>query len=147
MISFAGTLTVNDLSGDDCSFVDEESQVETMGYWRRHPPFVGYRKGETLLAGGDGTCVLGFPASKDGRALISVNGKKLAVYPFQDALASTTRYKSKDGKALVELKTTGTESTCELGADTCCGDYTFVTMTVHLNGMKSSVRAVTYNGG
>jgi hypothetical protein len=145
--SIAGTLTIDNLEGEDCSFVDEQSQNETIGYWRRHPPFVGYHKGEKLLAGGDGTCVLGFPKSKDHRALISMNGKKVAVYPVGDALTSATRFKSRDGLIQVELKMTGTESTCAPNADMCCGDYTFVTISVSLAGQKSFVRAVTYAGG
>lgn len=141
--SIAGNLTIDNLRGEDCSYFDEQTETESISYWRRYPPFVGFRKGEKLLAGGDGTCVLGFPKSKDGRALISVNGKKITVFSVGD----DSGFKSADGSTFVELKVTGTESTCVAGEDKCCGDYTYVTITVHLGGKKSQVRAATYSGG
>lgn len=143
--SYAAPLVIGDLKGGDCSFVDKQSESEVVGYWRRRPPFVGYHKGEQLFAGGDGTCVLGFPRSNDERALVLVNGLKIPVF-FTAEREDTRVYVSRDGSVKVELTITGTESTCNPDEDNCCGEYTYVTITVRSGKRNSSVRAATYVG-
>ncbi len=139
---------VGDLSGDDCSHVEEPSGREVMGYWRRYQLADGGRRREKLLAGGDGTCVLGFPASEDGRGLVFVDGRKVPVHKTRPAAVGAEAYVSRDGAVRVAVRPTGTKSTCMPDVDKCCGDYTFVTIRITVLGRgTTAVKAVTYEGG
>lgn len=132
--AFAGNLAVGDLPYEQCG---------GQGYWyRRHPPLVGYAKGERLGAGGDGTCVLGFPDV----ANILVDGRQIAL-PKRTGKNGKITYESADRKTKVILVITSSETTCVPGEDKCCGDYTFGTLTVVRGSQKAVLYVVSYEGG
>ena len=145
--SDAQTLVVGDLSGEDCSYFDEKTQSDSVSYYRRQPPFVGYLKGERLLAGGDGTGVLGLSKSSDSRRLTLIDGEKVPVYLAERGDGKGEVFVSRERTLKIERVVTGTESTCEPDADKCCGEYTYATLVVTKGKRKASVRVVSYAGG
>ncbi len=131
--AFAANLTVGDLPSELCG----ES------YWyRRQLPLVGYKNGEQLVAGGDGTCVLRVSEA----ARILVNGKQV-VLPRRTERNGKIIYESADRKTRISLVTTDIETTCVPDEDKCCGDYTFGTLTVVSGSQKAILYVVSYEGG
>lgn len=141
VISNAETLEIRNLPEEYCS------KNGSQHYWyRRIPPYVGLLKGEDLGAGGDGTCVLGFPESNSKSGYVAVNNKIIKV--FQAASGKNERiYLSKNQQTQVQLSITGTETTCNPDEDKCCGDYTYAKVKIKQNGQSVDIRAVSYVGG
>ena len=139
--SYADSLQVGDLSNEYCSLNDSQD------YWyRRVPPYVGYSKGERTTAGGDGTCVLGFPKGGDKSGYVLVSDKIIEVFPVTSK-GKDRVYSSKDRQTRVQISITGNETTCEPDADKCCGDYTYAKISVEHGGKNITVKAVSYSGG
>ena len=135
-------LVVETLAGVACT------PGEDQRYWYpRVPPYVGYAKGEPLSAGGGGDCYVGFPGT-GADAIVKVDGEQVELRPRQtNPPRGRQQYTSADGRVRVDIVVTGVETTCEPGADNCCGDYTFARITVSMGGRSASVRAVRYQGG
>lgn len=127
----------------------DEFASENQRYWfARVPPYVGVKNGEPLMAGGDGTCYVGFPKASSDSAVVIVNGRVINVIvqtPSKEEAVTT--YKSKDGHTVVVVRVTGAESTCDPGGEKCCGDYTYATITVSQGNKSVSVKAARYEGG
>jgi hypothetical protein len=126
----------------------EELATQNQRYWyARVPPYVGFRRGERLMAGGNGTCYLGFPNAQSDIAHASIDGKVVQLVPQVSAAPDgSNTYKSKDGSVTVDVKVTGQETTCVPNEDKCCGDYTYATISVSRGGRSTSVKAVRYGG-
>lgn len=146
----AADLEIGKLPFEKCVDVllQNDQAEENQRYWfSRTPPYVGYLKGEKTTAGGDGTCYLGFPSAKKKSAHVLVDGSVIEVFPVASSKKSISIFSSNDHSTIVEVFITGTESTCDAGAETCCGDYTYATITVKKNGTTQSVKAANYTGG
>jgi len=149
-IAHAGTngVAVGSLPRERCLDVTADDLTpENQRYWYlRTPPYVGFAKGERTEAGGDGTCVVGFPRKGSTDAVALVNG---AIVELAEAASSPLKhatYRSADGKTLVSVRITGGESTCRPNADACCGDYTYATITIRSGGKSTTLRAASYSG-
>lgn len=135
--ALASDFAVGDLSYEDCAGSEDYQE-----YWyRRKPPLVGYRNGERLSAGGDGTCVLGFARG----AAIKVNGERVSLTRYSEN--GKVIYESADGATRVVLEVTGQETTCAPEGESCCGDYTFATLSVFHGEQQTILYVVSYVGG
>ena len=147
----AQNLSIGKLSSEYCTDHDQaqEFSSENQRYWYpRIPPYVGYSQGERTTAGGDGTCYLGYPKAESDSAVVMINSKIIEVTVTESTKGKAIElFKSKDGEVTIELTVIGNESTCVPDADTCCGDYTYATITVIQNNKKTTVNAAKYEGG
>lgn len=144
------SLVIAPLSGEHCTDPSpgHEFSDENKRYWfPRVPPYVGYSKGERTTAGGDGTCYIGFPNVDRKSALVMVNGEIYTIHPDKSANSKVDKYKTEDGVVQVEIRVTGGDSTCTPGADSCCGEYTYATLTVKMHGKSQSIKVANYVGG
>lgn len=99
--------------------------------------------GSSRAVGGEGGCYLGFPSARDAWAEILINDDIVRVFPS----SSYGRYRSKDGRTLVEIRVTKSGTTCVPNDDKCCGDYLRGTLTVKSMGKSARVRVANYVGG
>lgn len=129
---------VGDLDASYC-----EGEFSSQEFWyRRDPPLLGYGRGEALLAGGVGSCVVGFAKGPH----IALNGRALSLV-HRKARRSGEVLTSSDGNVRVYIRETGHDSSCVAGEDKCCGEYTYATVTVHSGGHKETIHVVRYEGG
>jgi len=129
--------------------VESEMDPRNQRYWYpRAPPFIGFKKGERLGAGGDGTCLIGFPKATVNAARVSIDGQVVDLAPdtLQSVPHSKQIYTSEDRSIRLVITETGTESTCERGGESCCGIYTYATISLTRSGKTVSVKAVRYVG-
>ena len=145
----ASSLNVDLLSEDDCydNSIEDVFIPENQRYWyKRNAPYLGYKHGEELLAGGDGTCIIGFPKISEETALISINGKKIKLFPEPSNNISSQKLSSKNGALQIEVVETGGDTTCEPQGEKCCGDYTYATIIVSTQKKTIKIKAVNYSG-
>lgn len=145
----AEVISVGLLQGEACydAAPEADSTPENQRYWyKRHAPYLGYRGGEQLLAGGDGTCVVGFPGFADSTAQMLVNGQVVRLVPEGPEIDGHQVFQASDQRLRVEIEVTGTETTCEPQGESCCGDYIFATITVSNANESVAIMAVRYSG-
>jgi hypothetical protein len=130
--------SVGDLESPYC-----EGEFSSQEFWyRREGPLVGYAGGERLLAGGSGTCVLGFAKGPH----IVVAGEVLSLVPAKSD-RNGEFFTSRNGKVRVRIQETGRDSSCVLGEDKCCGEYTYAKLTVSIGSRKETIPVARYEGG
>ena len=141
-------VSIGKLSDRYCIDKDSESELNQRFWFARIPPYIGYSKGERTTAGGDGTCYLGYPKEKSDVAVVKINGKIVEVTVTESTKGKATEeFRSKDGKIIIELTIIGNDSTCSPDSESCCGEYTYATITAIYDNKKSTVNAAKYEGG
>lgn len=132
--------------GDDTQ--NEDPGLGGQRYWYdRIPPFVGFSNGEQTHAGGDGTCIIGFPDPDKTSALISVNENKTPLILVTTENNSLMKYESADHTIKVEIHITGSDSTCSDDIGGCCGIYTYALIKVFYLNEVVEINAARYVGG
>ncbi|MDO5687450.1 MAG: hypothetical protein Q4G42_08770 [Neisseria sp.] len=131
----------------DTSLQDDFAQENQRFWFPRNLPYIGYTDGEQTPAGGDGSCYLGFPNAHKESALVFVDDAMVEVFPMTHSQQNVSQYRSGDRSIIVEIRITGQDTSCGSDVETCCGEYTYATITVKKNGKTKSVTAANYNGG